>query len=708
MLLLVAKVVRELDLMCRYTLLVFIYILQAIDCLYKKQSVLALKYNERLFLFMELYTKPLTHNILLVLLRRLLVSKNKICISVNDFGVRMFSVKHRFLGCLLWSFCANLLAQSPSKAIEQIQQQQEELLKQEQLRREQELQALDELTPPGESEQDSTQAIEEEPKDAACITFDHIKVTGATLLKESQISALLEPYQGQCLSVAKMTQLQADLTNHYIGAGFITTRVYFPKQSFTDGDLKLWVLEGKYESIDILERPKADAPKLEASKAISPKTENPKIENPEVESPEVESHKTETTKEDSKPVQASQPRTGFNTVLHRPDHEVLNLRDLEQAVDQINRLSRYDAKMMLEPGDAEGTSKVKLYTVKSKPWSLSTNLANNGSKTLGEYQSTYGTRFEDILGLYELWSFSYARELNANRWDRYGRSYSGYLSIPYQYWTFNYSSSLYEYKTPVKGKTLTYSTSGNSRTHQLEVKRVIHRDQLGKTQLAGKLKRTESRSYIEEAFVGVSSRKASAWSLGLEHSRRWRGGVLSGSLTFERGLPWWDAKKRINHDETTPEPLYSRWSSSISFYKPFALWQQNFAWSTSLQGLYSDNTLYNSERLSIGGQYAVRGFESSDLQGDQGIIWRNELQYSLPYMPLFTANHKVFAAYDLGGVVKDWREANERGTLQGMAVGYNLSNTYVSSRLLWEQGLQAPARIKKQSSIFRFLLTLNY
>lgn len=577
-----------------------------------------------------------------------------------------------FLNKRFTTLLFGLFALGPAKSFsndqerELIQQQQEQLLKNEQLRQEHELNQLDRLTPPSDSTKSEVMGDDvgsRDNKDAPCITFYNIVVEGATLLSKAQTSTLLSPYQDQCLSAVKLTQLKADMTNHYIGEGYITTRVYFPKQDFTSGQLRVWVLEGKYESLEIHERDK-DAPEsLPSSK-----------------------------------------RSGFNTVINPSPDEVLNLRDLEQAIDQINRLSAYDAQMMIEPGDQEGMSKVKLYTKTSKPWSLSTSVSNSAPKVLGEYQTIYSARAEDVLGLYELWAFSYARELNADRW---GRSYTGYVSLPYEYWTLNLSTSLYDYKTPVKGKYRDYSTSGNSRSHNLELKRVVHRDQFGKTQLSGKITYSEVRTYIEEFFIGISSRKAASWSLGLDHSRRWQQGVLSAGITYERGMPWWDATKRISYDEITPTPFYSLWKANSSYYKPFLLSNQTFSWSTQLYAQWAPHTLYNTQRVQIGGQYAVRGFQSQTIRGDRGAYWHNDLNWTLPYQ-LSGIQQQIFAGYDVGGVLHDWRESQERGWMHGIAWGYKFYHQHFSTQLQSEHGLEGPTHAKPDPWVCRVNLTLSY
>ncbi|MTC50436.1 hypothetical protein GKR59_12395 [Providencia alcalifaciens] len=46
---------------------------------------------------------------------------------------------------------------------------------------------------------------------------------------------------------------------------------------------------------------------------------------------------------------------------------------------------------------------------------------------------------------------------------------------------------------------------------------------------------------------------------------------------------------------------------------------------TSFFGQYSPDNLYGIERISIGGQYSVRGYHEQALSGNRGGYWRNEI-----------------------------------------------------------------------------------
>ena len=75
-------------------------------------------------------------------------------------------------------------------------------------------------------------------------------------------------------------------------------------------------------------------------------------------------------------------------------------------------------------------------------------------------------------------------------------------------------------------------------------------------------------------------------------------------------------------------------------------------WSSQLSALLASQALPDTERLGLGGFYAVRGYDGDDGAVDTGVIWRNELR--LPSFPVLGAQGQVddrlspFAFIDIG------------------------------------------------------------
>ncbi|THF60321.1 ShlB/FhaC/HecB family hemolysin secretion/activation protein [Pseudothauera rhizosphaerae] len=68
-------------------------------------------------------------------------------------------------------------------------------------------------------------------------------------LAEAELQAVLEPYKGKALSMARIEEAAAKLTALYRARGYLVARAYVPRQDARDGRLRIRVLLGQYGEI---------------------------------------------------------------------------------------------------------------------------------------------------------------------------------------------------------------------------------------------------------------------------------------------------------------------------------------------------------------------------------------------------------------------------------------------------------------------------
>lgn len=79
----------------------------------------------------------------------------------------------------------------------------------------------------------------------------NIEVLGATVLK-SEIAKLIQPFENRSVTFADLLKLRSDITELYITNGYITSGAFLPNnQKLTDGVVKIQVVEGELEKIEI-------------------------------------------------------------------------------------------------------------------------------------------------------------------------------------------------------------------------------------------------------------------------------------------------------------------------------------------------------------------------------------------------------------------------------------------------------------------------
>lgn len=451
-----------------------------------------------------------------------------------------------------------------------IEQQQQQLLLESQQQRE----SLDHTAPllrPSRPEQPATTS-------GPCFTIHRIVLEGATLIDTRGQQKLLAPWQGQCLDMARIHAFTDSVSDWYISRGYITSRAFLTAQDLRSGELHLTVLEGRLGTIRM-----DGAPERELKMTF------PGMEG-----------------------------------------RILNLRDLEQGMEQINRTRTTPVQIEILPGDKPGWSIVNLTATPEFPLSVSTGFDNSGQKSTGVGQINGGVTANNLLGLVDRWFISGGRS-SAFSNSKDAQNVAAGVSVPYGYSLLDYSYSWNNYLSTIDNNGYHWRSSGDTETHRVNLSHVLFRNGDMKTGVSLGLNHRINHNYLDDVLLQSSSRKLTSLLFGLNHTQKMAGGVATFNPTFSRGMPWLDAESDGSKNGDMPKAQFRKWSLNASFQRPVA---ENVWWLTSAYGQWSPDRLYASERLTLGGESSVRGFKEQYLSGDNGAYWRNELNYILFTLPV--------------------------------------------------------------------------
>ncbi|ACS50659.1 hemolysin activator protein Hec [Bartonella grahamii as4aup] len=372
--------------------------------------------------------------------------------------------------------------------------------------------------------------------------------------------------------------------------------------------------------------------------------------------------------------------TAFPNLIGKPT----NLRQIEQGLDQINRLFSRQATINLGAGSNSGGSILDVHIEKQKPWLITLSSDNLGAKATGIYQTRLSLSFDDLLGINDQWSFSYQRSMDGSPHHFSHKrpnsdTLTGSFSLPYGTWTTGFDGTWSQYHSSVKGIFSDIMTAGKSLSLTPWISRVIDRDQEGKTWVTGRLTWKYSDNFIMGSRVDVSSRKLAIATFELDHSRKWLGGELSAHIGFHKGLAIlgaYDDKEQENATKNSPKGQFSKLSFSLGYVRPFSLHQYNFRYNTLFSGQLSPDTLFSSEQISLGGSSSVRGVREAIYYGNNGVFWRNELSLLLPGFSSrmgrkFMSQFSPYMALDLGAVANDVSKNSFGGRLVGATLGFH-------------------------------------
>jgi len=495
-----------------------------------------------------------------------------------------------------------------------IRQEQQGLLQQNQQQRE-ELQRSVPLRQPA--------VTEPVTRAGPCFNIHSININNATLLSDKKQTEFKKSYINQCIGMDKITQLTRDISDWYIQKGYITSRAFITEQDLSQGELNIAVMEGRLEKI-----------RLEGSSSRQLYMAFPGLEG-----------------------------------------EILNLRDIEQGMEQINRLRSNPVQIEILPGSKPGYSIVNLTATPEFPLGLSLGFDNSGQKSTGTGQLNGALTGNNLLGIADKWFISGARSSDFSD-SHDAQSVQAGLSVPYGYNLFDYSYSWSNYLSTINNNGFGWASTGDSQSHRFTASRVLFRDGDIKTGASVGLTHQISRNYLNDVLLDSSSRKLTSLLFGLNHTQKIFGGVATLNPTFSHGVPWLGAENDHGKNDALPKAEFKKWSVNGSFQRPVAndLW-----WLTSFYGQWSPDRLYGSERLTIGGESSVRGFKEQYLSGDNGGYLRNELNYVLFTLP-FIGQVSSVVAVDGGWLQKDKHDPWASGTLWGTAVGLSSTNRYYASQ----------------------------
>lgn len=512
-------------------------------------------------------------------------------------------------------FISNVMAAPVTPGdLDVIQNQQQQRLQQDQQQR-------DALT---QAHQVELQKTESAPASGPCFEINQISLQQASLITPDTQKRLVAPYINQCLSLDRINQLVRAISEWYVQRGYITSRAFLTEQNLSHGTLNITVLEGKLEAIHL------------------------------------------------QGASARQLNMAFPTRAGR----ILNLRDIEQGMEQINRLRTTPVQIEIIPSTQPGYSIVNLTSTPEFPLTLGLNMDNSGQRSTGIGQLSGSLVGNDLLGVADRWFVSGGRSSAFSDW-RDAQNFQAGVSVPYGYGLLDYSYSWSNYHSRFNANSFDWYSNGDNISNRLSGSWVLFRNGQIKTGVQLGLNHYVSHNWLNETLLQSSSRKLTSLQIGFNHTQKIAGGVATLNPMLSRGMPWFDAESDKGKSDDFPKAEFRKWSVSSSFQRPVT---QKMWWLSSFYAQWSPDRLYGSERLTIGGENSVRGYKEQYLSGDVGGYLRNELNYSLFTLPAI-GEVSTTLALDGGWLQSDKQDRYAAGTLWGSSLGLGTRNAHVSTQL---------------------------
>jgi hemolysin activation/secretion protein len=467
------------------------------------------------------------------------------------------------------------------------------------------------------------------------ITVQKFEVIGSTVFSAEELAKATAEFTNRPISLTEIFQARSKITDLYVKNGYITSGAYIPPQTIKSGVIKIQVVEGKLEEIQVTGTRRLNSNYVRSRLAI-----------------------------------ATSPPLNRQRLL-----EALQLLQLNPLIQNLSA--------ELSAGPRLGTSVLQVEIKEAQTFSAQVVLDNGRSPSVGSFRRRVQLNEANLLGLGDGLGIAYTNTDGSNSIDasytlplnarngtlsfNYGTTSSNVIERPFDFLDIESASRYYEltYRQPV---------------FQTPTQEFV----LG---LTASRRESEISSRLFEEFglppndlsPGADregSTRVSALRFFQEWTSRNSREVIALRSQFNLGIGAFDAT--IN--ETAPDSRFFSWQGQ-------AQWVRLLAPETllllRLNTQLASTSLVPLEQFGLGGQESVRGYRQDLLLADSGTFASAEVQVPILRFPQIDSRLQVVPFADFG-VVWNSSGANnlDPNTLASVGLG-----------LRWTQGDRFTARL---------------
>lgn len=417
------------------------------------------------------------------------------------------------------------------------------------------------------------------PVESPCFNLSSIQLEGDRASSFASLAPLLDRYLGQCVGQRGLNIILKEAGNRILAQGYTTTRVTLPPQNLALGKLVLHVTPGLIGGVRVVGN-------------------------------------------DGQPADIGDWRNAFPFRAG----DLLNLRDLEQGLEQIKRLPSVDADIRIEPGGHPGESIIVVILAHAKPWRVSASLDNSGQRATGKLQAGLNLALDNPTGHFDQLTFGVNNDTHST--SNYQGTHSNSLgyNLPWGNWLISTSLSDSHYHQTIPGINQSFTSSGQSQNFELKLQRLLRRDQTSKTSLQARLLKRWSKSYINDTEIMVQRRDTTAAELALIHRQYIGPAQIDVQLAQRQGVSWLGGQEDQQHDPSAPTFAYTLRTLDLGLTTPLP---RNMRYSVQFHGQSSSDVLYATDYMAIGNRWTVRGYDGEyTLAAEQGWTLRNDLEFA--------------------------------------------------------------------------------
>ncbi|MEM7562099.1 MAG: ShlB/FhaC/HecB family hemolysin secretion/activation protein [Pseudomonadota bacterium] len=476
--------------------------------------------------------------------------------------------------------------------------------------------------------------------DQSCIELKRIDIDENRILSPLHKLQIQQPFLGSCIEPALIRKLLATLSDFYINQGYITTRPYLEEQDINDGHIEIQVLPGRIEALVDSE---SGTRTLEISSAFA-----------------------------------------FQG-------DLLNLEDLEAALETMQRLASVSATFEIRPGQQQGYSVVVIKRKQTNPLRISWGV--NAQTDLDERLSLQASldnpfRLNDRLELY-LNSGEVRESLQSDKSTSLNYSFAIASSL------LSLTVTEVSFDQRLQGIGESFLSTGETQSRRLQISSPLLRSRQYRLEWLFAIELKDTENFFEDQLIDVSSYRTSQAQFAMQQTWFFRQGQFYSSFQLHRGLDSYGARDDEYFSgsgaEESPTLQFEKIvsDSRLTYYLADSGWQH----ISQLFFQYSEDLLFSNDRVNLGSPFTVRGYASA-LNGSNAWYWRNDLSHDFADTSRAQDNqHKakrltLSVGADFGRVRCQADNRDSCGDIYGLGASVNVSDRNFNARLAWGHPLK--------------------
>lgn len=426
------------------------------------------------------------------------------------------------------------------------------------------------------------------------ITIEQFEFEGNTAFSDEELAKVTEPFTKRRSSFAELFQARSAVTQHYLDRGYITSGAFIPPQTLGGGVVKIQVIEGGLEAINVT-----------GTRRLNPNY--------------------------------VRSRLAVATVKPLNRERLLEALQLLQLNPLIQNLSAE-----LTAGTQPGSNLLEVRVTEAKTFTTQLLTTNNRAPSIGSVNAQVQLNQANLLGFGDGLSLSYNNTKGSN-----GIDVSYTLPINPRNGTLNFSYGTTA-STVIEPPFDRIDINAHSRYYELTLRQPLFQTPTEEFAIGLTATRQESETTLLEIPFPLSlgaddegSTRISALRFFQEWTKRTSRQVLAARSQFSLGVGAFDAT--VN--KKPPDSRFFSWRGQ-------AQWVRLLGPDTLLlvrgDAQLADRALVPLEQFGLGGQETIRGYRQDVLLTDNGVFASAELRVPVLRIPKWNTVVQLAPFLDVG------------------------------------------------------------